>query len=149
MPGNNLRSWAILAITQWGNHIVKKSRKNSKATSKGTKALASQVGKSSAKKKRTLSKATLEKVKRSNPDQRNLPTPKPAPSLTTRPKTNSTPKPKSATKTKELPTQSVLYYQEQRARIAGRAYEFYEERCRIGEDVLDWLRAEREIMQKQ
>ena len=45
-------------------------------------------------------------------------------------------------------TPSVLDYQEQRARIARRAYELYEERCPPDADVRDWLRAEREIMKK-
>ena len=32
------------------------------------------------------------------------------------------------------------------SRIAARAFEIYEERCRIGEAMQDWLRAEQEIM---
>ena len=63
------------------------------------------------------------------------------------------PKPEAVTKTKDSTNEpaipSVLDYQEQRARIARRAYELYEERCPPGADVQDWLRAEREIMQKR
>jgi Protein of unknown function (DUF2934) len=32
------------------------------------------------------------------------------------------------------------------ARIARRAYEFYEERCRLGASLQDWVRAEREVL---
>ena len=32
------------------------------------------------------------------------------------------------------------------ARIARRAYEIYEERCRLGASLQDWLRAEREVL---
>ncbi|MDT7041713.1 DUF2934 domain-containing protein [Candidatus Nitronereus thalassa] len=32
------------------------------------------------------------------------------------------------------------------ARIAQRAYEIYEERCRLGASLQDWLRAEREVL---
>ena len=57
--------------------------------------------------------------------------------------------PASSSVTQQFENDSVLFFQEQRARIALRAYELYEERCRIGADVQDWLRAEREIMGKQ
>lgn len=149
MPGNNLRTWAILVMTWLGNSRVKKSSKSSKNTSRGTKAVASQGGKTAGKNKSSLAKTVLAKGKRHKSDQRKPASPKLAPPSPTLPKSSANQKSKSPTRAKESSPQSVLFYQEKRARIARRAYELYEERCRVGEDVLDWLRAEGEIMQSR
>lgn len=68
--------------------------------------------------------------------------------LGTRIKTQDSPKDNPNDNTTKFAAPSVLDYQEQRARIARRAYELYEERCPPDGEVQDWIRAEREIMQK-
>lgn len=61
------------------------------------------------------------------------------------------PSPKKAKDSSELNEDSELtrlnnLSRSMHAKISARAYEFHEERCRIGAPLQDWLRAEREVL---
>ena len=75
---------------------------------------------------------------------------KPATKRSSTPKSKATPTKKSTRTVATTKTGPVIHRTNQEAdlrqRIAIRAFELYQERCRIGAQLQDWLRAEREIL---
>ena len=143
-----------------------KTKAGQKNTSKTTKPGSTSVRQVAPGKKNDLSKTRKSQVEQPKPDKPKVVKSLSASAPTKLSQVRVSAKPKAVVKAQvESPkpdkpkvvkspsspstaTPSVLDFQEQRARIARRAYELYEERCPPDADVQDWLRAERELMGK-
>ena len=132
--------------------MAKKPETGIKNSTKPAKAAGTSVRKETGNKKQFLSKPVKSKADKPKPDKKKSMSSKSISATTNPTEVIRSSKSGTGLKTKTPPGDpalpSVLDYQEQRARIARRAYELWEERCPPNGDVLDWLRAEHEIMGK-